>query len=126
MRSAPAEITASISWAELGFHGFILTSTSELVRTSEIAFTSCRKIYCFGECSDYIRNGAIKAGMKEAHIFVNKDISSPDLTAKQVVSGGIANIAAPNATIDQLAVGSVTNMYDIVMRMENAAQIIKP
>ena len=27
---------------------------------------------------------------------------------------------------DQLAVGSVTNMYDIVMRMENAAQIIKP
>ena len=27
---------------------------------------------------------------------------------------------------DQLAVGSVTNMYDIVMRMENAAQIMKP
>ncbi|MBO7251412.1 MAG: sulfurtransferase-like selenium metabolism protein YedF [Oscillospiraceae bacterium] len=27
---------------------------------------------------------------------------------------------------DKLAVGSVTNMYDIVERMENAAQIIKP
>ena len=27
---------------------------------------------------------------------------------------------------EKLAVGSVTNMYDIVMRMENAAQIIKP
>ena len=27
---------------------------------------------------------------------------------------------------EKLAVGSVTNMYDIVERMENAAQIIKP
>lgn len=27
---------------------------------------------------------------------------------------------------EKLAVGSVTNMYDIVLRMENAAQIIKP
>ena len=27
---------------------------------------------------------------------------------------------------ETLAVGSVTNMYDIVERMENAAQIIKP
>ena len=27
---------------------------------------------------------------------------------------------------EKLAVGGVTNMYDIVERMENAAQIIKP
>jgi peroxiredoxin family protein len=27
---------------------------------------------------------------------------------------------------DQLAVGGATNMYDIVERMENAAQIVKP
>ena len=44
-----------------------------------------RKIYTFGEFSDFIKEGAITAGMNKKDILINYDINSPSVTAKMIL-----------------------------------------
>ena len=48
------------------------------------------------------------------------------MNAKQVEDLRLYSDPTGKGLKEKLAVGGVTNMYDIVERMENAAQIIKP
>jgi UDP-N-acetylmuramoyl-tripeptide--D-alanyl-D-alanine ligase len=44
------------------------------------------RLYLFGNYSEYTRLGALYAGMKDEYIFINSDISRPDLTAEQILN----------------------------------------
>ena len=41
-------------------------------------------LYIYGQYADYIARGAIKEGIPMANVFVNKDISSPQITVDQI------------------------------------------
>ncbi len=42
------------------------------------------KIFTFGKYSDFIKAGAESAGLNKSKIFVNKDITKPEYTARQI------------------------------------------
>ena len=50
----------------------------------ECARQSIKKLYAFGEYANDIAFGAIEAGMDKRCIFINNDVSFPELTAQQI------------------------------------------
>ncbi len=52
----------------------------------EAAKAKLSSLYLFGEFSEFIKNGAIKGGMKENSIFINSDKNAPYITAMQIIS----------------------------------------
>lgn len=55
-------------------------------RLSEFGFD---KIYFFGELSAFMRDGAIESGFPPEKIFLNSDITRPDITAEQIKANSI-------------------------------------
>lgn len=54
-----------------------------------IAKKGIHALYTFGKYSQFIKHGALSAGMSERCIFVNTDISDPEITAMQIISNHI-------------------------------------
>ncbi len=48
-------------------------------------------LYIFGEFSSFTKAGAVDGGMSENRIFVNSDITRPDITALQILSNSLPN-----------------------------------
>ena len=44
-----------------------------------------RRLYALGVYSPFIARGAMEAGMPREHIFVNTDITAPEITAKEIL-----------------------------------------
>ncbi len=44
----------------------------------------CRSLYLFGKYADFTREGALNFGMPKENIFINRELSLPRITAKQV------------------------------------------
>ena len=51
---------------------------------AECARHSVKKLYAFGEYAEETAYGAINSGMKEECVFINTDLSFPQLTAMQI------------------------------------------
>lgn len=49
------------------------------------------KVFTFGNFSNFIKSGAILAGMNEENIFSNYDLSSPRVTAEQIKNNTVGN-----------------------------------
>lgn len=68
----------------------------------ELFNLGARQIFTFGEYSKFIREGALDAGMNEESIFINEDLSSPEISARQIINalnrGEILLIKGSNAT----------------------------
>ena len=45
-----------------------------------------KSLFAFGRYAEFIKNGAIKAGMSEKNIFINGNVDSPEITAKQIIN----------------------------------------
>ena len=43
------------------------------------------KIFAFGKFSEYVKSGAVEAGFCADNIFVNSDLSAPQITAEQII-----------------------------------------
>ena len=51
---------------------------------AECAKHSLKKLYAFGKYAKYVRDGAVAAGMEKNCIFINEDVTNPELSAKQI------------------------------------------
>lgn len=60
-------------------------SLHELVG-AEAARLGFSRLFAFGQLADHYAKGAIDGGMKRESVFVNKDLSAPELTARKIIS----------------------------------------
>lgn len=62
-------------------------SSEELHRRvgKAVAEYGFRNLYTFGKSSSFIAEAALNAGMREENVFINTDISAPEITAKQII-----------------------------------------
>jgi UDP-N-acetylmuramoyl-tripeptide--D-alanyl-D-alanine ligase len=54
-----------------------------------VADFNINNLYLYGSYSEYTAYGAIKAGMDPSHIFINNDISSPDVSIKHIADNHV-------------------------------------
>lgn len=88
LQLCPREVSALIGdILELGEH------SEDIHRRlgEQICRMGVKRLYLYGEKAPIIKEGALAAGMTEDNIFINTDVSVPELTARQIKENHIEN-----------------------------------